>query len=203
MDLHAETNISRIQAYHLHVAPVPEDGNCTQTLAHLDPFIRTDDPPCDSESPETCEVGDLSSKHGKADSDPFELTFNDPYASLVEGTGAFFGNRSLVVHFANKTRITCANFVEVADGGDGGGEDDCEDDGGHGGGDYGSAEPPAPTESAPAPSVPAPSGGSNQSASPEPTQPPEGGDGEAPPTAAAAVSGISFLGAVVAALFAL
>jgi len=23
--------------YHLHVAPVPADGNCTATLAHLDP----------------------------------------------------------------------------------------------------------------------------------------------------------------------
>ncbi|KAK7433425.1 superoxide dismutase [Colletotrichum acutatum] len=29
------------------------------------------------------------------------------------GPGSFFGNRSFVLHFANKTRITCANFRMV------------------------------------------------------------------------------------------
>lgn len=178
-------------SYHLHVAPVPEDGNCTETLAHLDPFIRGEDPPCDPDTPEACEVGDLSSKHGKADSDPFEATFNDPYASLVEGTGAFFGNRSLVVHFANKTRITCANFQEVTDGGEGGeGEDGC-DEGSEGGG-------ASPTGAIPT--------GGNDTASPEPSQPPpEGGSGgeDDIPIGAGAVSSVSLLGAVAAALFAL
>lgn len=171
------------------MAPVPEDGNCTETLAHLDPFIRGEDPPCNPETPEACEVGDLSSKHGKADSDPFEITFNDPYASLVEGTGAFFGNRSLVIHFANKTRITCANFEEVTEGGEA--EDGCDEEGSEGGdGEY--VETPAPT-------------GGDDTASPEPSQPPEGGagEGEIPLGAGAAVSGVSLLGAVAAALFAL
>ena len=35
----------------------------------------------------------------------------------MPGTGAFFGNRSIVFHYANKTRISCANFALV-DGGD-------------------------------------------------------------------------------------
>jgi hypothetical protein len=26
--------------YHIHAAPVSSDGNCTKTLAHLDPYIR-------------------------------------------------------------------------------------------------------------------------------------------------------------------
>ncbi len=30
-----------VTVYHIHVLPVPEDGNCTGTLAHLDPFIRS------------------------------------------------------------------------------------------------------------------------------------------------------------------
>lgn len=186
------------KAYHLHVAPVPEDGNCTETLAHLDPFIRGEDPPCNKDTPEACEVGDLSSKHGKADSDPFEHTFNDPYASLVEGTGAFFGNRSLVVHFANKTRITCANFVEVTDGGEGD-EEECDE-----GSDGGDAKPPISTGGA-SPTGAVPSGG-DDGASPEPSAPPaedgNGGEGDIP-VAAGAVSSVSLLGAVAAALFAL
>ncbi|RTE76047.1 hypothetical protein BHE90_009479 [Fusarium euwallaceae] len=97
--------------YHLHAAPVPEDGNCTETLAHLDPYERGAETPCDAKDPASCEVGDLSGKHGKIDSDPFEAEYIDYYASTKEGIGAFFGNRSFVLHYANKTRLSCANFV--------------------------------------------------------------------------------------------
>jgi hypothetical protein len=102
--------LTRNTAYHLHVAPVPENGNCTATLAHLDPFIRGEDTACNSSFPETCQVGDLSGKWGKITSDPYEITYHDLYASTKEGIGAFFGNRSIVVHYPNKTRISCANF---------------------------------------------------------------------------------------------
>ncbi|KAI1470280.1 uncharacterized protein F4812DRAFT_416933 [Daldinia caldariorum] len=98
--------------YHIHVAPVPEDGNCTGTLAHLDQYIRGEDPACDSSRPASCQQGDLSGKYGKIQSsEPFTAKFHDPYTSLKEGDGAYFGNRSVVFHFANKTRITCANFA--------------------------------------------------------------------------------------------
>jgi len=99
--------------YHIHAAPVPEDGNCTGTLGHLDPFIRGETPPCDPTLPQTCQVGDLSGKNGKINSDPFTASYHDNFASTVEGLGSFFGNRSITVHFANKTRITCANFALV------------------------------------------------------------------------------------------
>ncbi|KAH7328717.1 superoxide dismutase [Stachybotrys elegans] len=99
-------------AYHLHAAPAV-DGNCTSTLAHLDPFMRGQQPPCDSSAPQTCEVGDLSGKHGTISSTSFTATYTDPYVSLEEGVGAFFGNRSFVIHYANSTRLTCANFVKV------------------------------------------------------------------------------------------
>ena len=46
----------------------------------------------------------------------FVNSYTDLYASLVIGTGAYFGNRSVVVHYANKTRITCANFTTIATG---------------------------------------------------------------------------------------
>ncbi|KAI1003866.1 hypothetical protein K3495_g4348 [Podosphaera aphanis] len=97
--------------YHLHVAPVPSDGNCNGALGHLDPFLRGEATTCNKMLPQTCQVGDLSGKHGKVTTDPYTQSYTDPFASTFEGIGAFFGNRSLVVHFANKTRITCANFT--------------------------------------------------------------------------------------------
>lgn len=33
------------------------------------------------------------------------------YASTQSGLGAFFGNRSIVIHTSNATRLTCANFT--------------------------------------------------------------------------------------------
>ncbi|KAF7560847.1 hypothetical protein G7046_g3278 [Stylonectria norvegica] len=95
--------------YHIHVDPVTE-GNCTATLAHLDPYGRGELTPCDANAPESCQVGDLSGKHGMITTDPFTADYVDEYASTREGIGAFFGNRSFVVHYANKTRLTCASF---------------------------------------------------------------------------------------------
>ncbi|KAK4205334.1 superoxide dismutase [Triangularia verruculosa] len=106
--------------YHLHVAPVPENGNCTVTLAHLDPFVRGENTTCDSTLPETCQVGDLSGKFGAIvpeEDGTWETTYTDLYSSTLEGIGAFFGNRSIVFHYPNKTRISCANFEKVEDGG--------------------------------------------------------------------------------------
>ncbi|RDL36766.1 uncharacterized protein BP5553_06118 [Venustampulla echinocandica] len=97
--------------YHIHDAPVPADGNCTGTKAHQDPYVRGETPVCDAKSPETCQVGDLSGKHGKIESDPTTQTYTDKYVSLTPGSNAFFGNRSITFHFANKTRISCANFA--------------------------------------------------------------------------------------------
>lgn len=56
-------------SYHVHDQPVPADGNCTRTAAHLDPFIRGQKVPCDPKRPASCEVGDLAGKHGKIPAD--------------------------------------------------------------------------------------------------------------------------------------
>lgn len=205
--------------YHLHDSPV-EDGDCATTLAHLDPFIRGENPGCDADAPQTCEVGDLSGKHGKIPtSDPFEATFNDPYATLKEGLGAFFGNRSLVLHFANKTRISCANFqlVTADDHGDGDGyyeeggsgeesngggvgggeedEDDCDDawDGNkphNDDDDYGKPVPPTDDDD---------DVDDADSTAPPPAEEEE----ERPTVSAAAATGASLLGAFAALFFAL
>ncbi|KAI1276130.1 superoxide dismutase [Xylaria sp. FL0933] len=104
--------------YHLHVNPLDASENCTNTLAHLDPFIRGEDPACNSTSPATCQIGDLSGKYGKITSDPYKAKFHDDFTAMSEGPGSYFLNRSIVVHFANKTRITCANFTVLRCSGD-------------------------------------------------------------------------------------
>ncbi|OTA93769.1 hypothetical protein M434DRAFT_395303 [Hypoxylon sp. CO27-5] len=97
--------------YHVHVAPVPADGNCTSTLAHLDQTGRGENPICDPTQPASCQQGDLSGKYGNITDTSLSYTFHDPYTSLREGDGAYIGNRSFVFHFLNKTRISCANFT--------------------------------------------------------------------------------------------
>lgn len=92
---------------------MPQDGNCTKTLAHLDPYKRGEKPPCDASAPDTCQVGDLAGKHGNVTDSQYEAEYVDPYISLREGDKAFFGNLSFVFHFGNTTRITCANFAKV------------------------------------------------------------------------------------------
>jgi hypothetical protein len=60
-------------------------------------------------------VGDLGGKHGKAIETSFNASYVDSFVSLKEGVGSFFGNRSFVVHFANKTRIGCGNFSSLSE----------------------------------------------------------------------------------------
>lgn len=100
-------------SFHVHKAPVPADGNCSGTLSHLDPYGRGDDPPCDSNHKNSCEVGDLSGKYGKIPNGThhYETTFVDQYVSTNQNNVAYFGNLSITFHYANKTRFACANFI--------------------------------------------------------------------------------------------
>ncbi|MCJ1281643.1 hypothetical protein MMC26_000964 [Xylographa opegraphella] len=99
------------KVYHIHESPVPSDGNCTGTGAHLDPYARGEIPPCDPSTPQMCQVGDLAGKHGNMTTSPFQATYLDLYLSDRPGASTFFGNRSLVIHLSNTTRLTCANFT--------------------------------------------------------------------------------------------
>ena len=50
--------------YHIHQMPVPADGNCSATMAHLDPTTRGELHACEAMAPQTCQAGDLAGKHG-------------------------------------------------------------------------------------------------------------------------------------------
>ncbi|RYO72374.1 hypothetical protein AA0113_g1232 [Alternaria arborescens] len=99
--------------YHLHAKPVPADGNCTGTGAHLDPYMRGEVPSCDASKPETCQTGDLSGKYGNATEQTFSAEYTDLYSATLPSDPAFFGALSFVVHLSNKTRIGCANFTMI------------------------------------------------------------------------------------------
>lgn len=102
--------------YHLHEKPVPSDGNCTGTGAHLDPYKRGEQPICDASKPETCQTGDLSGKHGNMTAQEWSQEYLDLYSATRPDVNSYFGNLSLVVHLSNKTRIACANFTQLSAG---------------------------------------------------------------------------------------
>jgi hypothetical protein len=56
----------------------------------------------------------LSGKYGTIPALPgFSANYTDKYASLNPSDPAFFGDKSIVLHYANKTRIACANFQMI------------------------------------------------------------------------------------------
>jgi len=167
--------------YHIHEKPVPSNGNCSGTGAHLDPYKRGEVPICDAAQPQTCQTGDLSGKYGNLTSREWSQEYLDPYSATRPDSNAFFGNLSFVLHLSNKTRIGCANFTMV-------------------GGGYPVASPSAGT------ALPRPSGGVNATASIQPpvntpvgptptTSPPAQFTGAAARMANAAVGAVLFAAA--------
>lgn len=93
--------------YHIHQKPVPADGNCTGTGLHLNPFGGA--PNATSNAGQ--EVGDLASKHGNMEGPSYQASYVDNYISLDSADPAYIGGLSVVIHFLNNTRITCANLT--------------------------------------------------------------------------------------------
>ena len=61
-------------------------------------------------------MGDVSGKHGPifvAPDEPFETEYTDLFISTDETSPAFFGNKSLVVHAPDGSRLNCGNFMQV------------------------------------------------------------------------------------------
>ncbi|EEH17868.1 hypothetical protein PABG_00431 [Paracoccidioides brasiliensis Pb03] len=113
-----ETEVGGTFPWHVHVEPVNSSGNCNSTLAHLDLKMRGEMPPCNASMPQMCQEGDLSGKYGDirnaSNGSVYEVTFMDNFTSVKDGLGSYVGNRSIVVHFKNTTRINCGNFTLVS-----------------------------------------------------------------------------------------
>lgn len=93
--------------YHVHVKPVPTDGNCTATLGHLNPYNGT----VNATTAAGKEAGDLAGKHGNLVGPSFETSYIDEFLSLNPSDPAFVGNnRSVVIHDIANNRLTCANI---------------------------------------------------------------------------------------------
>lgn len=141
--------------YHIHALAVPADGNCSATMGHLDPTDRGEYYPCNVGAPATCQVGDLAGKHGNITGTTFMAQYADPFLSTDPSSPAFFGDKSVVIHTSNTTRITCANFMMMGGSGSGMGNGTMMPNGTSGGN---GTSPSSPTMSSP----PAYTGGAAQ-----------------------------------------
>ena len=73
-------------AYHIHGMPVPENGDCSATMAHLDPTNRGEYYPCDKTNLASCQAGDLSGKHGTI----MDTTFTARYVPSLRSREPLF-----------------------------------------------------------------------------------------------------------------
>jgi hypothetical protein len=93
---------------------VPANGDCNATGGHIDPYNRGEEPPCDPSDPATCQIGDLSGKHGSVTGTGFFAEYTDLYLSTDPSSNAFLGDKSIVIHAASGVRLNCGNFQLVS-----------------------------------------------------------------------------------------
>jgi Cu/Zn superoxide dismutase len=102
-------------AYHIHVNPVPDNGDCAGTGGHYDPYGRGSNSTCTHETLENCEMGDLSGKWGKLNANSIgvvdRISYIDPTLSLT-GEHSIVG-RSVVIHNPKGDRIACGTIVKA------------------------------------------------------------------------------------------
>lgn len=98
--------------YHIHEKSLPGSLDCELAGLHLNPYNAPE--LCDAQLDNSyCQVGDLSGKHGFINTTCFETTYVDPYLALSKNSKASILNKSIVFHYANLTKLACAN-IEVA-----------------------------------------------------------------------------------------
>lgn len=101
----------------LYEAPVSGNGKCDGAKNVLDPFQRGDKPGCDKKKPQTCQVGDLTGKHGEIPKFQgvisVKQSFQDLYLSFKKEEKSFTGRSSVIVRNAKGNKIACGNIMEV------------------------------------------------------------------------------------------
>ncbi|CAG8695790.1 15917_t:CDS:2, partial [Cetraspora pellucida] len=102
--------------YHVHMTKIT-NGDCNSTGPHLDPSGVGKKPNyvCNPRTPDKCEAGDLSGKHGDLEIDRSGMakaSYFDRFITLQGRENSVVG-RSVVIHSAEDrtTRIACADIV--------------------------------------------------------------------------------------------
>jgi len=101
-------------SYYVFERTVPQNGDCYNLGARLDPYLHGDNPKCNMKYPKSCQVGDLSGKHGKLDPVPnSRKQFVDSYSSLISTDAPFIGGRSFAILDNTGVRLACGTFIEA------------------------------------------------------------------------------------------
>ncbi|KZZ98172.1 Superoxide dismutase, copper/zinc binding domain protein [Ascosphaera apis ARSEF 7405] len=69
--------------------------------------------PCNPAEAASCQIGDLSGKHGALKKDTEKQVYYDKYLSTSHTDAAYVGGRSLVVHDAKMTPVACASLIKT------------------------------------------------------------------------------------------
>lgn len=95
--------------YHIHNNKIPDGGDCEAAGTHFNPY-NSEFETCGEQDDAYCQVGDLSGKHGFINTTCFQLKYYDPYLSLNPDDTSFIGDRSVVVHYNDMSKMACGNF---------------------------------------------------------------------------------------------
>ncbi|KAG0139968.1 hypothetical protein CROQUDRAFT_395959 [Cronartium quercuum f. sp. fusiforme G11] len=103
--------------YHVHVKPLDETHDCDSTGGHLNPAKLPETTVCKPKKLETCQFGDLSTKHGDliGGTTPIEHSYLDSQLRFGPADISMVG-RSVVIHDPTMKRIACGNVVFGLDG---------------------------------------------------------------------------------------
>jgi len=71
---------------------------------------------CNRQQAQTCDVGDLSGKHGCINSTSYVASYNELYASLNSASPAYVGGKSIVISDRSGSPVACGNIVCVSEG---------------------------------------------------------------------------------------
>ncbi|MCJ1334228.1 hypothetical protein MMC10_010935 [Thelotrema lepadinum] len=96
--------------------PIPYPNSTTPPSSSSSPFSPSPSLPSFSYSGLRTFISYPSSNSSSGPTNTLLLRYLDPFVSSSPGSPAYFGNRSVVIHDASGTRLTCANFSMLSAG---------------------------------------------------------------------------------------
>ena len=95
---------------------MPSDGDCAATGGVLDVNECGTTHTCDPTEPQSCQIGDLSGKHGQIMPNVYGgygAEYIDDFIATFSGVRIYIGDKSVLVLDNNGTTLGCANITEV------------------------------------------------------------------------------------------